>query len=563
MVTSRAVLGCAALCALAAPPVRADEASLAFDAKVDALVEQARAEDATARKKALDGLRALGAPAMPQILRSVGRSPGSPEWESAVAVLVALDPAQALAHVETMRSEWEAWGWRETSGPDRGRAPRRVADELIDRLVAARSSEWTKPVRLEPATLEDPFHVPPWAEHVVEGTLPSSLLWTDVAVREKGAKLEIDTGGDGSFATRADPAKPLVVSVGSKERPRRALVYRRAGRWRAAPCGLLRGTADGTLVELLDVEADGDFAGASDLVRAGTDAFRVQRGSPFLWTPAGLVRFRVRRDAQGWTFSTLAEPEPQWMDGTSQPMAEALNAWRAAAGLAPQRVDRARTAACGLHHEYWKKHGFTDHREDRSKKEWTADGARAGQASSVWATGNGAAFVTWIAATILHRSSLLGSADEGAGAYAGGCGSLLWGGRIDAAAHGFPILVPGPGQSQVPPGCAPENPAPSGDPNFYGHGRAFPVSVTFSEWPAGVPADGRIELFEGASAKPLAGTTFSAAKPYHDSYTGGFPGDSVIFVADGYLRTNTVHTARFTGQGQGGPVEFAWQFRTK
>lgn len=549
-----------ALTALARGDGAAGAADL--DARVEELAGQLASDDAGARRKAADALKKIGIDAIPPLLRSAGRDVGSAEWEAALAGLAAIDPDQALATVETCRSEWQGLGWLSPAGRREGR---RVVDELTDRILSLRKAEWSKPARLEPALLEDGFRVPPAAASRIDGALPGHLAWNDVPAREKGGKLEIDVANDGRFGVKVDAARAQVVSVGPKERLRQLLVFARGGRWFASSPHVLRGSAGGTQVEILDVQADGDFAGPEDLIRFGEGAFRPVGESPLTWAGWGLARFRLRRDAEGLTISTLPEPEPAWLDEPSRRGVEALARWRDAAGLGPQRVDRERWRACGLHHEYWLHHGFTAHDEDRSHPEATADGERAGKSSSCWGTGDGPRFVDWIGATVLHRSSLVGRTGDGVGFFVGGAGSLLWGGEIDGSVRGAPLLVPGPGQVGVPALCGTEEPKPSRDPSFYGHTRGFPVSVTWSGLAVRPVERARIELFEEGAAKPLAGTTFSDESPYHDDFRGGgWAGDSVIFVADGALRTNARYTARFTAPGSGAePVEIVWQFRTK
>jgi hypothetical protein len=538
---------------------RAEDEALA--SRVESLVLQVQSADAGARKKALDAIRALGVDAIPHVLRAAGPDVASPEFDAAVAALVAIDPDQALAAVQTCRTEWAGLGF--LAAPE-DRKGRRVVDELEDRLLASRKAEWSRPVRLLPAELDEGFRVPPWAEERLKDLLPSHLAWADVPVREKGGKLEIDAALDGRFALRADPARALVVAVGAKERPRKVLVYRKLDGWYAASPWLLRGTAaPGLPVELLDVEGDGDFAGRRDLVRFGDDAFRPLAEGPFAVTAQGLVRFRVRRDAEGFTISVVPEPEPHWVTGPSRAGMDALNAWRADAGLSPHRIDRRRAQHCGLHHEYWRLNGFSAHDEDAARPGYTPEGERAGKSASCWAQGDGAEFVRKIGASILHRSSLVGRPDEGVGFFAGPAGALLWGAEIDSVSRGAPVMVPGPGQTGTPLACEPEEPKPSVDPNFYGRARGFPVSATWSRLADPGVKDRKLEVFAAGAPKPLAGTTFSYERPYNDGFRAGYPDSSVIFVSDGPLPAATTFTARLSATAPDGPVEVVWQFRTK
>jgi hypothetical protein len=164
---------------------------------------------------------------------------------------------------------------------------------------------------------------------------------------------------------------------------------------------------------------------------------------------------------------------------------------------------------------------------------------------------------------VLHRSSLIGRPSEGVAFYAGPAGSLLWGAAIEGASRGFPVVIPGPGQSDVPLNCEEEMPKPARDPAFYTKARGFPVSVTWSGLAAGPVAKRRIDLLPEGSAKPLTGTLFSAESPYHPDYRNGFPDDSAIFVPDLPLASGTTYVARFRADGAAGPIDLSWRFRTK
>lgn len=545
-------------CAIRGGAVRADEPSL--DEKVDALVPGLVAAEAPARRAALDALQKLGVPALPALLRAAGREVGSPTFEAAVGAAAAIDADQALAAVESCRSSWSGLGWTREA---EGRKGRTVVEILEDRLLAARKAEWSKPAKLSAATLDDGFRVPPWAELRVTDMLPNHLAWADVACREKGGKLEIDTGLDGRFATRVDPARAQVVSIGPRERARRVLVYRKLDAWYAAPPELLRGSVAGTPVELMDAEGDGDFTGPADLVRFGDAPFRPLREGPFAWIGGALVRFRLRREDGAICVSIVSEPEPAWLDAPSAAGMAALHQWRTAFGMAPERIDAEKWRACGLHHEFWRHNGFTAHDEDPAGRGYTPEGERAGKSASAWEVGDGPGFVRRIGASVLHRSSLVGRPEDGVGFFVGPRGSLLWGGMIDSSARGGPLTVPAAGQTGVPLACEPESPLPTREPGFYDRPRGFPVSATWTGL-AARPAGGRtLELFEAGAAKPVAGVTFSDESPYNDGFRNGYPGDSVIFVADAPLREGALYTARVRAAGTGGPIEVVWQFRAK
>jgi hypothetical protein len=530
------------------------------DERIDRLANQLAAPEAAARRKALDALRAMGDAAIEPLLRKAGDEPGTPVSDAALAALETLDPDEALARVETSRTLWEPWRWtREIEG----RKGQTIVDLLVEKLLAARRVAWSKSVPLETAVNADGFRVPSWAERRIVDQLPSELVWAEVKARTKGASLELDVAGDGRFSTHLDGAKPQVLSVGPGDRARKVLVQRRLDAWYAASPHVARAVMDGSPVELLDVQGDGAFDGDDDLIRFGDGAFRPLREGPFGWTPKGLVRFRLRREGGALTISSVPEPSPRWMDAAAAAGMDALNAWRNAAGLAPHRIDETRWKACGLHHEYWNRNGFSAHDEDASKPGWTTDGAKAGQSSSVWQAGDARAFVARIGGSILHRSSLIGRPSEGVGFYAGNAGSLLWGATIEGISRNFPIAIPGPGQTDVLWNCESEMPFPPKDPAFYSKARGFPVSVTWSGLTEAPVAKRRIDLIPEGAAAPLPGRTFSAEDPYHPDYRNGYPDDSTIFVSDAPLAHGTTYVVRFRADGASGPIDVSWRFRTK
>jgi hypothetical protein len=541
-------------CLVVALAARGDDSSV--DADVTRLVPGLYSDDAAARKASLDALRRIGQPALLPLLRAADPDVSSRAFAAVVEAAREIDADQALAAVETSRSEWGAFGW--TAKP--GGAGPEVVDAMERILLEARKSKWSKPAPLTPAVLADGVGIPPWVDHRVGDALPKDLTRTDVRCRERKGCLEVDAAGDGAFATKVESDRAAVVVVG----PRRVLVHRKLDGWYAACADLLRADVGKTPVEFLDGDADGAFDGPRDFVRFGDQPFRPVTESPFAWIGGALFRFRVVKEPAGPTVSVAPEPEPSWIDASSAGGVAALNEWRADFGLAPQRADRDRSRCCRLHHDYWKKaglnHDLRDHDEDPAKPGYTEDGERAGHNASCGWNRNGAEFVKVIGASVLHRGSLLGRASEGVGMFVGPMGQLLWGGAMDGAARGVPTLIPAPGQTGVATTCCAEMPTPTIDPRFYDHPRGFPVLVAWTgnaTQPNGKGA--RLEVFEHGASAPLAGVAFSPDAPYVPEHSEGF----VAFVADAPLPKNATLTARFRGESASGPVEIVWQFRTK
>lgn len=578
--TGPALVVAAAALAFAGDPPAAE--------RLDALVEDLGELDASVRARAAKELRKLGPDAVPELMRRLPADVGSRRFDGVLDAVADLDVEAAIAAIQSTRSEWTAKGWRRSakSPPpkDEKPAPRgrrakepeeapegeRVVDAILTRLRARRAPSVRRSVALESGALWDAAFVPPWLAQPVGKRLPEALAGADVPVRDEATRLALDVARDGKFATFVSADAARVIETGPKRAPRRVVVFRRLGGWFAAPAATLAGEVDGTPVEFLDADQDGAFDGDADVVRFGDGAYRrLGADEHVAWTGAGIVTWRLRRDGPAWALDVETEPEPAWRTPEQAKELAALAAWRQAIGLAPQRIDRARSEACGLHHAYWTSNGFSGHDEYKDRPGFTDAGATAGKRSSVGTSPEGDRFVRDIGWTILHRGSCVGDAGDGVGAFAGPAGSLLWGTRIDASGRGFPILVPGAGQSGVPVKCEPEIPVPDRDPRYYETPRGAPVAVTWSR--AGARwtelKDLRLELFADGEGDdvgdPLSGTLWCAEHRYKEDFAAGFPEESAIFCAAQPLAPGTSYTARFRATGREGPVEIVWQFRTE
>ncbi|MCE9635038.1 MAG: hypothetical protein K8T90_04965 [Planctomycetes bacterium] len=617
--TRRAARGAAAILALAvagssATSVRAADADL--EKRVDAIVADLGEPDASIRARGAKALKQLGPAAVPLLIDRIPDDVSSKRFQGVVDGIGGLDADGAVAAIETCRSEWRAKGWRRAATekpapkekdpePGRGRgrprdtappdAPRgqRWIDAVLDRLRTHRADSVRRTVTLEPGALWDASFIPPWIEQLLASPvkkLPESLVGESIAVRESAMKLEIDTGKDGKFAAAVGIDFGRVIDVGPKKTPRKVLVFQRLGRWIAAPATTLSGEVDGVAVEFLDADQDGAFDGEKDLVRFAGGAFRHVGEEPTAWTEQGLVswkliRFTTRdegKDTVIWTLQVETEPEPSWRTPEQAAEMKSLNTWRQAAGLPPQRIDRMWSEACGLHHAYWVANGFSGHDEYKGKPAITPRGAEAGKRSSVGTSPDGARFARDIFWTILHRGSCLGTPEGGVGAFPGPVGSLLWGPPIDASQRGFPLLIPGPGQTGVPVKCEPEIPVPDPDPKYYDTPRGTPICITwtragdrfadlkdlsvelFRATPKAVdPADEGESVPTAAGPVPISGTLWCKEHRYKEDFASGFPEDSAIFCASSPLDADTAYVVRFRATGKEGPVEFAWQFRTE
>lgn len=253
------------------------------------------------------------------------------------------------------------------------------------------------------------------------------------------------------------------------------------------------------------------------------------------------------------------EPDPPELDPVLLRTIAALNAWRRGIGLQALFIDLPRSRDCQAHTEYWRLNGYSGHDESPSAKGYSKGGARAGRHGSVSEDPRPDRTVLRIGRTILHRETSLGQSRYGLGV-GYGVGSCLWGGALGTRKRGFPILVPSPGQKNVPTTCVSEEPVPSRDPGFYESPRGYAVAV----WYAGLYRDlrnARIELYRvDGDEEPLSGDLFSAEQPYRPAFSAK---PMTCFVADRALDRETRYCARFTATAGDRPIDFSWTFETK
>lgn len=436
-------------------------------------------------------------------------------------------------------------------------AERAATLALAGAVRATRDPRAVETVDLVPAPGPDPVRIPPDLEHEIGDALPAALAWDAFPVRRAKDALQVTLAPESGRTETVEAARPRVLRVGPHKRP--ILVYRRLDRWYAASGSLLAGRCRGEAVELWDADLDGWFAGAADRVRIGDGAYQPLPADGLVQGPGGLATMSVRTTEQGASVAFAPEPLPREPGEAALDAVAALNRWRRGVGLPPALVNLPRSADCALHVEYWRRNGFSAHEEVRGRPGYTTAGALAGRRSSVSERGDAGEVVRVFAATVLHRASCLGSAAEGVG-IAAGSGTALWGGDVDFAARGFPLLVPGPGQ-EAPASCEPEVPPPDRDPRFYAQPRGYPVSVVWRGAWSDV-ADARIELFTVApsgAATPVPGTLFTPEEPYWRAGRSMELG-SATFVADRPLARGPTYVARFTAKRGEAEAGFTWSF---
>lgn len=511
---------------------------------ISGLVDDLVSGDAAKRKKAIAGITEVGLRAAPQLLRPGLRHAGKPGEDAIIDALAALGLEDCLGTLNGCQTVWPA--------------NRRGVQALLAKLRERRSPRLTSTVKLKEGKRPEPLRVPPFAEHTVTDVIPAALTGVDLSVQVSGENLEVDRDGDGKFDTTVDTKRPKRLLVGPK--PQRAIsLSRRLGRWYASSASLLVGRFAGESVELLDADLDGRFDGPNDLIAVGGEAFRRHAVGDLIGTAKGTARYRVVSTEGSTTLTISPEPDTPGVDSVLLRTVTALNAWRRGVGLQPVFVDVPRSRDCQAHVEYWRLNGYSGHDESPSAAGYTKGGARAGKHGSVSNDPKPERTVVHIAGTILHRETALGQSRYGLGV-GYGVGSCLWGGTIGTRKREFPILVPAPGQENVPTTCRSENPRPSRDPGFYESPRGYAVAV----WHYGLYRNlrnARIDLYRvDGEEQPLGGDLFSAEQPYRPEFSRE---PMTSFVADRALARATWYCARFTASDGDRSVDFTWTFRTK
>ncbi len=532
------------LSAMCTVDVHADEADAALNRRIDVAVADLSADDADARKRAVATIVELAPASFGVLARSLPDPENHAGWAAALAAAARAGPEVVLRELQATRSNW------------RGLSATVVA-RYIDEVFARWERGQVVTLSTEETTLTDPARLPPAAALPIADELRSELSWGEYPTRiGKNGALQLATSDPARFSKTIPRGGWEVLRLGSKNWPRRLMVFDRGGAWMVASAAARSGSARGVSVLLLDVDGDGEFGGASDLIAIDDGAFQEIGRAPYVWALGGRCRVQIKRDVDGVAVELRRMPDPEG-PGRNVLAWAWVNQWRASVGLPPHALDRPRSEACAEHHEYWQHNGFTAHDQNAQKPGASPTGAKAGRSSSVWETSDPLRLAEAISRNVLHRRSLLGRGDDGLGLAGGPAGSLLWGGAMSRRSARTPLLVPAPGQTGVPLDVRAESPAPASNPNFYAKSHGYPVAVHFAA--AGTRlADVSLTLETAQGAKPVSGTLFKPSQPYHPNYNA----NEAVFVADSPLREKTWYLARFRASDDQGAFEVSWWFTT-
>lgn len=539
----------------ACAPVRADEDTTAEEDKwARALLAQLGANSARVRRGAEAALTQMGTDVLPVIVDGSGDLKGAAR-EGLKRVLTAMGLPAVRAALERMKNE------------GKGERPKRAA-ALLQELgaVVAAGTELRAPLR--PDALQDPETVPlglllpvgirlPWPREGAPGALAT------------GGALEVDADGDGKVETKLEPGTSRIFEAGPAGKRRRVLVTSRRAHWLAAPADVVRGEVKGRAVEILDADQDGVFGGERDHVRWAGGAFTPLTAPRRVLVEDALATFEVKAGADGLELVLVPEGRP---DGTPEDVWRcivAINRLRQGLGLSPVGVDLVKCASCRKHAEWLRLNsgtpatqGLGAHRESPGTPGYSEDGAAAGMSSILAGTSEPLEALRLFVATMLHATDLLGDGGSGfgVGSAAGGRSgwTVIWGADGGARADGTPLVVPAPGQADVPLRGSGEIPPPDDPPGWYDRPRGFPVSALLA---GRALSHVKLQLFEGTSPTPVAGRLWTPEAPIAQVH-GGNDG-AAFFMADVPLTAKTAYTAELTAEEGDQRRVWAWSFRTR
>jgi hypothetical protein len=430
-------------------------------------------------------------------------------------------------------------------------------------------------VVLKAGEFAHPSRAPLGAEHAVIDRIPVALVPGGHRAEARADRLEIDRTGDGSLDSRIFPDKPRVVDVWDSGRRYPILFYSKMGTWHACSASALHALVDKVPIEFLDADLDGEFAGSSDYVRFATGAFTRNHGERLLADDRGLWSYSLRRDGSRHLLelAPVSRPaqasEPQWA------ALLAVNRFRSRIGLPPASLSLERSAACQRHADYLlvnseflAKQGeaadLGDEREERPG--FSLLGREAARHSMISADANPASAAAAATRAMLQRTRFLCDAREGIGVGAPSrpqsrdvtAYSVIWTGREAHVPDGTALVVPGPGQTDVPIACQREEPAAENPLRFYSKARGYPVSVSFG---ARKLEQVSINLYADAGKTEVKGYCFSPERPIHSSVPDN--ACTAFFVAEDPLLRAHPYVAVFTAKEEEREVRLVWGFTTE
>jgi hypothetical protein len=121
---------------------------------------------------------------------------------------------------------------------------------------------------------------------------------------------------------------------------------------------------------------------------------------------------------------------------------------------------------------------------------------------------------------------------------------------------GYPVLVPAPGQTDVPLTLLPEVPTPDRREDLYARPRGYPVSVSFLPGDAG-PA--RLTLRLVARKDPVASIEFTPTAPVHRAFAHNYA--TAFLVTEEPLERDSLYEVECRFGAAAAPA-LVWRFTT-
>ena len=387
----------------------------------------------------------------------------------------------------------------------------------------------------------------------------------------KPAYLARDWDGNGRVETTLKKGRTSTVRVPKGTWVVPLLVAERAGAWRFGPGAILRGQVAGTDVELLDADLDGRFDGEADRVRWADGAFHRPAPERRVATPNGSSRWSLAREGEAWKLTLAPEALPEGATPVQVQGLMGVNDLRNRWGLPPLTLDLAWSEGCRKHAEYIRlnpKDGF-GHDEIAGRPGYTDEGRTAAVEGVMERTAEPAYAAFSLTSMMLHRTPFLCDPGTPLGVGAVGAPSndpvlglgkpgfcVLRAGKA-LASKAFPVLVPGPGQRDVPLAIRAETPTPENFKAFYDAPHGYPVSVGFLPGTDRAP---RLALRIPAKNQVVDSVVFTPAQPVHSAFAHNYA--CAFLVALKPLEPGTTYEAE-CGLGEGSAARtYVWRFTT-
>ena len=433
--------------------------------------------------------------------------------------------------------------------------------------TAAAGPEREERFRLRESRLTFPSQ-PPVLVHPVEDGIPDALVPGGVSTEVRGNALLVDVGGSGSPSKRVRARKPTVLEVGPKEARVPVLLWRGDGTWLGEAARVEGGKVGGRDVSWLLPTGPGSGP-QPGWMRWDDGAFRPLTNTNRVQIERGWLTLSPGTGGAEHLLTVVRTLRPKEVSDDRWRGQLAVNEFRNRSGLAPVDLDDARCAAAQAHAEYIilnPEDGF-GHEEIPDRPGYSAEGHEAARSGVMERSGDPRVAVARLTAMMLHRPPFLypaeqplgvGVVHEAAGhAWYGAAGFIVLWASGKTACNTFPILVPAPGQRDVPLQIVEELPSPEGHSGYYDTSRGYPVSVSFLP---GSARNVRLRLRHVADDEAVEGDLFTPESPVHSTFADNF--DTAFFTASHPLRPGTVYEATYTADHAGEAVRFTWRFET-